>query len=210
MVWLYIIGGFLILLLLFLFMKVTIRVSYIGDLQVWIRFLFIKLKIYPLKEKAEEKAPPIAKKQKKPKEPKPEKPKPPLAETINLIKELFIEIITKFGRYIKLEEYRIKVLVATDDPAKTGVLYGIVCGTLGSVSVFIDRLKKRTRKKGRIYTEVTPDFIAGQSELYVSAAMSMRIWQFFSMGITATRGFLRYNSLRKETDAKNKITEVEL
>jgi hypothetical protein len=114
------------------------------------------------------------------------------------VKDIVKELTEKSGRYLKLEEYRVKVLVATDDPAKTGVLYGAVSGILGGISVLVDRLKRRTRKKGKIYTEVKPDFLAEEPEVYIRIALSMRVWQMFSIGITASKGFLKYLSLQKE------------
>lgn len=199
MIALYIFAGFFLLFLLSLWMKITVCVSYINDLQVRVKLLFFKIRVYPFKEEErEEQAEPKKKRHLKQKKQKPPKENPSLKDTILLIKELLIEIIDKFGRYIRLEEYRMKVLVATDDPAKTGVLYGVVCGALASISVFIDQLKNRTHKKNEIFTEVTPDFIADEPELSVSVALSLRVWQLLSMGITASKSLLKYNSLRKE------------
>jgi len=207
MIALYIIGGIIILFLLSLLIKITVSVSYINDLQVKVKILFIKIKLFPFEKEIKQKKKTEVKKEKhiSTKKQKPPKPQPPLKDTLLLIKDLVVEIIEKFGKYIKIEEYKVKVLVATDDPAKTGILYGVVSGILGSVSVIIDRIKRHTHKKGRIYTEVKPDFFAEESELYFSAALSLRVWQLLSMGITASKGLLRYNSLRKEISKKSKI-----
>lgn len=200
MIAVYIICGLLILFLLFLILKITISVSYVNDLQVKLKVLFLTFTLYPTEPKEEKQK---EKKPEKPKKPghikqKPPKPKPPLKETLLLVKDILRELIEKTGRYLTLEEYRVKVLVATDDPAKTGVLYGAVSGILASISVMIDRLKRRTRKKDRFYTEVKADFLAEEPEIYIRIALSMRVWQMFSIGITASKGLLQYFSLQKE------------
>ncbi|HOJ47311.1 MAG TPA: DUF2953 domain-containing protein [Bacillota bacterium] len=201
----YIICGLLILFLLFLIAKLTFSVSYVNDLQVKLKVLFLTFTLYPLEPEEVKKK---EKKQKKPKKPghirqKPPTAKPPLKETLLLVKDIVAELIEKSGRYLKLEEYRVKVLVATDDPAKTGILYGAVSGILGSISVMIDRLKRRTHQKNRIYTEVKADFLAEEPEIYIRIALSMRVWQMFSLGITASKGLLQYFSLKKEFAKEN-------
>lgn len=189
-----------------MFVKITVCVSYIYDLQVKIKFLLFKIKIYPLEAKVEKRIKTKKlKKQKVVEKQKPPKPKPPIKEVLLLLKELIIEIYSKFGKYIKIEEYRVRVLVATDDPAKTGVLYGVVCAIMGNISVFINQIKRRTRREGKILTEVTPDFLAEEPELFVSVALSMRIWQLMLLGITASKGFLKYISLSKEEKVKQHL-----
>jgi hypothetical protein len=197
LVWLYILCGVLLLFLLVAFIKITVYISFANDLRVFIRVLFFKIRIYPFKEEKVEKKPVQKKKPGKIKEAKPPRPRPPLKETLLLVKELVTEILGRFGRYIRIEEYRVKVLVATDDPAKTGVLYGAICGVLGSISVMIYRIKRRTRRAGRIYTEVNADFVSEEYELFLSVALSMRVWQLFIMGITVAKGLIKYNSLTK-------------
>ena len=194
---LYITGGIIAFLLLLSLVKVTVKLSFVNDLQVRLKILFISIKIYPLKAAEPKKAAPAKKKPPAPAKPRPEKKTPPIKDILHLVKELVAESYSKFRHYIRLEEYRVKVLVATDDPAKTGVLYGAVCAALGALSVVTDRIKRRSKKKGRFYTEVTPDFIAEQPELFLSVALSLRIWQLASMGATAAKGLLKYNSLSK-------------
>lgn len=202
MIALYIIGGIFVFFFLLMFVRLSVMASYLeDDLQVKLKILFIKLTIYPFKEEKKVEKHKVVKKE--PSKPKKEpKPVPPINETLLLLKDFVIEVVGKFGKYIKLEEYRIKLLVATEDPARTGVLYGLVSGILANISVFIERIKRRTKKKGRIFTEVKPDFISEKPEIFISVALSMRLWQFFSVGITASKGFLKYNSLRKAEDKK--------
>jgi hypothetical protein len=200
MVAVYIICGLLFLFLLFLIVKLTVSVSYVNDLQVKLKVLFLTFTLYPAQPKEKEIKIKKPAKEKKPvqKKQKPPKPKPPLKDILLLVKDIVRKLTEKTGRYIRLEEYRVKVLVATDDAAKTGVLYGVASGILGSISVMIDRIKRRTHKKDRIYTEVKADFLAEEPEIFIQIALSMRIWQLFSIGITASKGFLKYLSLQKE------------
>ena len=200
MVAVYIICGLLLLFLLFLITKLTVSVSYVNDLQVKLKVLFFKFTLYPtepkekkvkIKKEAKEKKP-VRKKQ------KPPKPKPPLKDILLLVKDIVKELTEKTGKYLKLEEYRVKVLVATDNPAKTGVLYGVASGILGGISVMMNRIKRRTHKKDKLYTEVKADFLAEEPEISIQIALSMRVWQMFLIGITASKGFLKYLSLQKE------------
>lgn len=196
---LYIIAGILLFFALLLFIKIKVRVSFCGDIEVVLKALFFKFSLYPGKEKKPKKAPP---REEKPKEIPQKKPKPPraklaLRDALTLIKELITEFISKFGKYLKLEEYRVRLLVATPDPADTALLYGAASAALGSISVLVYSLKRKSRKKGAFSTEIKPDFLAEQPELFFSAALSIRVWQLFSVGITATRAWLKYLSLTK-------------
>jgi hypothetical protein len=195
----YIISGIIFLFLLFLLVKVSVVISYVNDLQVKLKILFLTFTLYPakIKEKAE-KVTPEEKKQIKEKKQKQPKPKPPIKDTLLLVKDIIEQLTGKFGRFIKLEEYKVKVLIATDEPAKTGILYGLASAIVGSISVFVDAIKRRTHRKDRIYSEVKADFLAEEPEIFIKAALSLRVWQMSSMGITASKGFLKYLSLQKE------------
>ncbi len=201
MTWLYILIGIALLTLLFLWTKATVHVSYKQEeIGVKLKFGLFRFNLYPPKEEEKIEKKPKVKKKKPPKKKPKDKVKPPLKEVIHLVKDLVVETIHKFGKYLRLEEYRVKILVATEDPAMTGVIYGVVSGVLGSIAVYVQNLPRKTNNKKLIYTEVKPDFIATDYELFVSFAVSLRVWQLMSLGVTGGRGLLRYTALTKKED----------
>ena len=54
-VWVYIVGAFILFLALLLSLKVNIIVSYKEELKVYLRVLFIKIRLYPKKVKLKSK-----------------------------------------------------------------------------------------------------------------------------------------------------------
>lgn len=199
---LYIIGGIILLLMLMLLARVKIGISYCGTLNVEIKYLFLRFTAWSSEEAKEEKPKKKAKKEKKA-EAKPEKKEHlPLKELLAAAKEILSRLISKLSAHLFLERARLKVLVADEDPAKTGILYGAACAAAGSIYGLLCSIKHRSGKKRSIDFSVKPDFLADKPELMFDIVVSIRLLFLLSVASTAGLGLMKLKGLTTEEDNK--------
>ena len=72
-------------------------------------------------------------------------------------------ILGRFAKHLKLEMLRLRVLVASDDAAKTAVEYGAVCTAAGIVHTAAEALPRTNPKNVDIRIEC--DFLADKPEI---------------------------------------------
>lgn len=201
MTWLYIVGGILAFFVWIFTRRLHIGVGFIEKPFVFVRILIFKLSL-PLEKAPEahdqpkEKQPQKEVKEKKKKKPKEPLPKKTASEYIEIFTDALKDIVHKLKKYLYLEKYILKVNIATDDAAKTAILYGATSGAAGSLWVLINSIKRRTKKRGAIYSEVKPDFISETMDFYADIEISIRLWQILALGTTALGV---YNKLKKKT-----------
>ena len=203
---LYIIGGILLFFALLMLVKIGIFFSYYGGAPVFtVKIGFIKL-TFDIKEmkkdaeevddaEIEELKKKHKKKKKKKKAPKEKPPSPALMDTLRVFKAGVLRFYEKYKKYAKLERYIIKISVATEDPALTGVLYGGVAALAGSLHAWAVSVKKRSRKAEDLYTEVRPDFLAEKTDAAAEIGFSLRIWHILSCAMTLLFTYRKYKKL---------------
>lgn len=149
----------------------------------------------PKKKKASKKEEkPEQKKEKTPKPPKlPEKPS--VFEIISAFKDLVFGILSRFARHLKIEELRLRVLVASDDAAKTALEYGGVCTAAGGVRAVAEGAHRVNRKK--VCVEVECDFLAETPEIDAEICVSIRIWRLFVIALFAAKPLIEAIGLLK-------------
>lgn len=208
---LYIIGGVLLFLLLLMLLKISVFFSYYGKVpELCIKIGFIKLNynLKELKKDAEAQGDAKAKdsKKKKKKKAKKKASAPALKDGIKVFKDGILNFWGKYRRYARLERYIVKISVATDDPAKTAVLYGGVAAIAGSLHAWATSVKKRSKKLCNLQTEVRPDFIAEKTDAAAEIGFSLRLWHILSCGLTALFTYRRYRKLpAKKTNTDRKV-----
>ena len=143
---------------------------------------------------------PTPKKEKQPKQEKQEKtPKlterPALMQVVTAFKELAIGILTRFARHIRPDEFRLRVLVATDDAAKTAMEYGAVCAAAGAVRAAVEGLRRADPK--RINVQVECDFLAEAYEFDAELCVSIRVWRLALIALFASRPLIEAIELLK-------------
>ncbi len=202
MTWLYILLGILLLFLWLFTRKLRIGVGFCDKPSVFVKILFLKLKVpsdKPIqakeepKKEAQEEKPKKEKKSKKEKQPLPKKTVP---EYIEIFTDALKEIVGKLKKYLFLEKYILKVDIGTEDAAQTAILYGATCSAASSLWSLVCSLKRRTKKPSLIQTEIKPDFLSGKTDFYADIVISIRIWQILFLGMTALGV---YNKLKKNT-----------
>ena len=194
--------GFAALFALILLIKVSARIEWCDGayLTVGLGFIHITRSLSaPDAEKAEKRKEEHAAKEETA-EKKEGSFKPELKDLIPLIKDTVNALFQKTKRHIKLERYILKINVASEDPAVTGLLYGAVCAAAGSLLALATSLKRVTRRKGAIYTEITPDFISDKPDIYADICFSTRIWRGIAMMTPLLKGYREYRALKKRKE----------
>lgn len=204
MIAVWILCGLTALLALILLIKVSARIEWCDGayLTVGIGFFRITRSLSaPDAEKVEKHKEEHAAKEEKP-EKKEGSYEPGLKELIPVIKDTVSALFEKTKRHIKLERCILKINVATEDPALTGVVYGAVCAAAGSLLALATSLRRVTRRKGAVYTEITPNFISDKPDIYVDICFSTRIWRGVAMSIPLLKGYKEYRALKKRRKIK--------
>ncbi len=200
-----IIGGVLLFFVWLFTRKLHIGAGFADDPFLYVRILFLKLWLPPEKAAHTEENPKEQttekgrkKKAKKEKE-KAALPKKAVGEYITIFTDALKELVHKLKKYLFLEKYIIKADIATDDAAKTAILYGAASNAAAQLWMLVCSLKRRTRNPKLIYTEIKPDFIAEQTDFYADIELSIRLWQILSLGMTALGV---YKKLKSDSEVK--------
>lgn len=200
-----IIGGVLLFFVWLFTRKLHIGAGFADNPFLYVRILFLKLKLPPEKAAHTEENPKEQttekgrkKKAKKEKE-KAAFPKKAVGEYITIFTDALKELVHKLKKYLFLEKYIIKADIGTDDAAKTAILYGAASNAAAQLWMLVCSLKRRTRNPKLIYTEIKPDFIAEQTDFYADIELSIRLWQILSLGMTALGV---YKKLKSDSEVK--------
>ena len=147
------------------------------------------------------------KKEKKPKKPAKVKEQPPLTTVIASFRDLLVGLLRGFKRHLKIEELRLRVLVASEDAAKTAMEYGAVCALVEPVQLLA--MQAPRVRKDRVNVGVECDFLADKPEVDAEFCLSIRIWRLYWIALRSTRTLLHALSLLKAytTAAKAKKQE---
>lgn len=143
-----ILGGLLLLFGFLLLLRVGVQLRYDGSFSVKLKILFFSFTIFPKKEKLRIKGQPSSgtkgKKQKQQREKETQK-KPDFSEMFSFYKQLLTEaVLPAFGRFFKhlhLHVDQLQVEIASDDAAKTALLYGLA---VSSGTAFLEFLRNIT------------------------------------------------------------------
>ncbi len=204
----WIVGILLLLPTLIGCIKLSLRAGYCGTPLLIVGIGPWKLNLTELlaaekdaKPQKKAKKTPSESKKKKPKkakkEPKPPKltEKPSLTEIVTAFKNLAVGILVRFTRHIRLDELRMRVLVASDDAAKTAVEYGTVCAAAGALRSVAEGMRRVDLHRVRV--EVECDFLADTPEVDAELCVSIRIWRLALIAIFASRPLMEALELLK-------------
>ena len=177
MIVLYIIGCIAALLVLLLLASVSVRCRFDDDISVKVGFLFIRKRVLPTHKPDEE-------------EEKPEEPHPPKK---NYVKQMIEEkgvvaaltelagiakaLLQKAGsaaKHIRVKRFDMLVVAASDDPAKTAVEYGVLCGTVFPLLSGFQQLLKWNNKKTSV--SVKSNFCSENPTLLLDMKLKLRLW----------------------------------
>lgn len=179
----YILGAIAVLIVLLLSIRVTLNIVLRDELAVYVRCLFIRIRLFPPKEKKFDPKKQERKQKKKENKPKtvlkeiePEGvQKSSLTEKIKLVTEIVSVFFKTFSKYLHVKLAKVHVKVASDDAAKTAILYGVVSGAISCLVELLDSITNLNRLK-RSSISVYPDYLSENVELDINISLSISVF----------------------------------
>lgn len=202
-----ILGGLLLLFGLLLLLRVGVQLRYDGSFSVKLKVLFLSFTLFPKKEKMRIKGQPPSEKKEKKKKQKKEKAvskKPDFSELFSFYRQLFTEVILPaLGRFLKhlhLRVDQLQIEIASEDAAKTALLYG---SAVSGGTAFLEFLRNITHlKMGReeeIYIRSRFDKTEGSCRVRIT--LSLCLWQAVHILLPALMKYLLLQQ-KKEQQAE--------
>ena len=176
--------------------KIILRIKYDDKLIAYIRILFIKIPLYPKEErkkryphsmsrrkakkikdsltkKKKEKKP--SKKSKDEKEKSEKKDKNDILSMISIITAFVKNFLKKFLNSARIKVAKLHVTVATDEAAKTAVMYGAVSQSVNVLFPMLEGIKnfKKLPKEKDLLVE--PDFLSDKSRIDADITLYVRV-----------------------------------
>lgn len=203
MVWLYVLGGVVLLLLLIIFCPVGVRILYDGAFRLYLTFGFIRIKLVPKREKKiklrdyspeamakkeRKTAKKEAKKAKKGGEKATEKKeneftkkikdKDKRGDFISQLLDMLNIVLEAFAKRLKIKVARLDITVGGDDPAQTAIRYGAFCSCAQQTAVILSQFTNFNKKNNTSIT-VVPDFLAEKTRIAADIYFTVRVGQIF-------------------------------
>ena len=192
-----IIASIALVLALLLSTKIILRIRYEETLTVYLRVLFIKIPLYPKKDKkkryphsmsrrkARKIKESLTKKKKKPskssKKKKDSKEKPEKKEKNDLLS--ILSIIISFVKYflrvflksVRVKVAKLQITVATEEAGKTAVLYGAVSQSVNTLIPLLENIKNFKKLPKGNDLMVDADFLLDKSTIKTDITLYVRV-----------------------------------
>ena len=215
---LYILGGLALLTLAIMLIPITLDIKAEDELNLTLKILFLTFRLAPQKEKPIKlsdykirafrkkrlkeqkkyflKRPKKKKSQALAEDKKEDKIKKSLKENVDyvldLLKYVILKAIKKFGKHLRINLYHLRIKVGGEEPDKTALTYGCICQSVSYITKLLDRhmnVRYPGRTENRVY--VGADFSSPKTEFRLHIALTIKIWQIVSTGISALLGYLK-------------------
>ena len=99
-------------------------------------------------------------------------------------------MFSRFAHHVRLRATRIVIKVATDDAAKTAILFGAVNQAVAAILEILDSSGKlQGLKSARIL--VAPDFTAEKTSADIHIVLSLRVWHMLDILLRAAWRFVK-------------------
>lgn len=191
------------------FIPVRLRIKYDEKPSVYFRYLFFKYTVLP--EKKSEKrsfSKRVFEKLFKGKHKKPEKKKKTgQTETdkldfIKFITELLTDVSRKFLSHLKIKLSVVNITVATDDPAKTAITYGLFSQATAYFLEILDNIVK-VKRGFKSDINVYADFLGSETTMKIDVSLYYRPIRAIGLIFTSLLLFMK----RKEKNNQHKTEE---
>lgn len=188
------------LIFLVLALRVNINIRYENELTVYLRVLFVRIKLFPQNDKgfsAKKYDKKLKKNQDKPsvklkEKSEADKEKAELSETICIITDTVKVFFKAFSKHLHVKLAKIHIIVATPDAAKTAILYGAVSGAAACLLDLLDEITNLDKVKNSSIV-IEPDFVAQKSDVRINITLYMSI---LGALITLVKTLLKYINLK--------------
>ncbi|MBO5374750.1 MAG: hypothetical protein J6A54_04820 [Clostridia bacterium] len=206
-VWCLILGGALLLVALLLISKIKLSLIYENEFSVYLKFLFLKFKLYPEKEKKSYKK--AKNKDKNASKPVKQEEKKAIKMTPNAIvklvqamKDIALDLISSFFGRLHIKFFKVRAEIGCEDAAKTAVAYGVVVQGVAYTLEFLDTISNVDKSRSSD-VDIRSNFISQKSWVELNCMLYLRVFQLFPLGIKGLKAFFRFQSF------KEKLLEVE-
>ena len=197
------------------FLKATVVIAYSDEIELYVRVLFLKIRILPSKEKkyphsmsakkatkiresmrkkAEKKRVSAEEKAKAKEEKKTSKEKKSISEIIAIVKmvsDIAVTVIGKFFKHLRIKVARIKITVATGDAATTAIAYGAVSQSLNVLMPALESVKN-FENIDKADIKIDLDYAAEAPTIDIKLGFSIRVWHVFDLAFSALGRFIKH------------------
>lgn len=198
---LWILLGLLALLAVALLIPVKVRAGY-EDSAPFLSVCYgpVKLRLFPPKEKPEEKTKKKPPKKKKPKAKKPKKPKAKInmeqiLYALEKLPPILGRALRRTGRSIHIRPLKLYVLVAGNDPAAAAMLYGRLEAALAAGFPVLEKALRLKDADVRLYM----DFQERKMDVIADVGVSLRpcslVWMALRAGGSLLKWFIGFRKL---------------
>ena len=215
MVTLIFIGAIAALLLFLLLMPLRVTLFYEEDLAVTLSLWGLSFSLYPGEEKvrlSDYSKKKLRKKRRKAKEKERQqamasenKRKKSVKQSLNTLRlslYLLKNSYKKIASALRIKVHRLHVKVATDDAAKTAVLYGVASSSVAYLLEFLRDFTKTKEKKDAV--AVWANFCDSESSIDVKISFTASLYRLLCLGLWAVRLFFRFRKKEaKKSNQKN-------
>ena len=210
-VWMYIVGAIVLLIALILSMKINLIVSYNNSIKVSLRFLFIKIKLFPKNEKSAKDRRKAKKKKKTEAQPKPDEQEevngPSIVKVIWEIRETVHNLYRRCMGLLHIRFARLNVEIGCEDAAKTALVYGTVTQSVAYLIEYLDTISNvEISKLSQI--NIQSNFISRKSKAEAKIILYIRVISGIKLLFSALKAYLIFKfkkeRLTEEQNGKNK------
>ena len=199
MIFLYILLGIALLICLILSLRINLHIIYGDKLQIYLRILFIKLEILPNTSKIFD-----FNKQENKKDLSTHVVKDikdadstslSILDKLNTVRDILSILSNAFHKHLHVRLSQIHIKVATNDAAKTAILYGAVSTAVAVIIDIIgDIANLKPLKKSSI--SVDPDFLSEKTDIKLNIVLYMSVAGAIKVLL---QSFIKYYSLKDKT-----------
>ncbi len=185
------------ILALLLSIKVTLKIIYTENLEVYLKIFFIKTKLYPkakekrrykhsmskkeaqkIKDSLKKKPKKVKKKKKSAKGDDKIEEKEEKADTLSIISIVisFVKnFIDLFARAVRIKASRLKIIVATEDAAQTALTYTAISQSVNLLFPLLDNLKTVKKLPRGKELSVDLDYLSDESRFDIDIELYIRV-----------------------------------
>ena len=128
-----------------------------------------------------------------------------LKEILELIKIILSNVMSPFGRYLKVEILDMHITVGTSDPSKTAFLYGTVCQSVAYITELLSNLTNVDVKRKNSIT-VEPDFLDGKTDADINITLGLRVWHALALAIKFFMGYITARNAKQAAKTAENLT----
>ena len=208
--WFYIVIGFILLIALLLSLKINLVIAYKGRFSVYLKILFIKIRLFPEKEKK-----PSKKKQPKKADVAPKSDSAPKSKedkgnsTVSALldmKDVIFRLTSDLFDKLHFKFIKIHASIGCEDASKTALAYGAAIQSTAYIIELLSNISNVEMSRSSDI-DIRADFITQKSWLELNCILYMRVLSILSIGIKALKAFFKFkNKQEKLLEVKNNGT----